>query len=58
MRRKIGKGWILIFLVVWMANCASEEVVPGDNYPKNNSTTKEKPADEVDLAPRPTRSKK
>ncbi len=58
MRGKIGKRWILILLVVWMASCAYEEVVPRDNYPKNNSTIKEKPADEVDLAPRPTRSKK
>jgi hypothetical protein len=52
-RRKIGKGWILIFLVVWMVNCASEELGSGDKVPQ-----KEKPADEVDLAPRPTRSKK
>ena len=54
MRRIIGKGWILIFLVVWMVNCATEEISAPQLYPNK----KEEPADEVDLAPRPTRTKK
>ena len=58
MRRKTGKGWILIFLVVWMVNCASEELGSGDSAPQINSNKKEKSTDEVDLAPRPTRTKK
>ncbi len=53
MRRKIGKGWILIFLVVWMASCASEEINLEEGLPQKEKSTKE-----VDLTPRPTRSKK
>jgi hypothetical protein len=56
-RKQTGKAWILIFFVVWMMNCASEEIGSGNYSPQNNSV-KEKPTDEVDLAPRPTRSKK
>jgi hypothetical protein len=51
--RKISKGFIIIFIIFWMFNCASGESRSGAGIPQ-----KEKPADEVDLAPRPTRLKK
>ena len=42
-----------------MINCASnDEREEGDNSPQMSTTKKEKPDDEVDLAPRPTRVKK
>ena len=53
MIKKISKGIIIIFIIFWMFNCASEETISGDGIPQ-----KEKPADEVELAPRPTRLKK
>ncbi len=53
MRRKIGKGFIMVFLILWMFNCVSEELGSGEGV-----SQKERPADEVDLAPRPTRTKK
>ena len=62
MKGNLKKGLLLIFFVIWIVNCESEEVKSSyekeNNSPQNNYTKKEKPADEVDLAPRPTRSKK
>ena len=43
----------MVFLILWMFNCASEEL----GF-ESDASRKEKPADEVDLVPRPTRLKK
>jgi len=51
--RKINKGCIIILLILWIFNCASDEINWDEGIPR-----KEKPADEVDLTPRPTKSKK
>jgi hypothetical protein len=51
--RKINKGCIIIFIIFWMFNCVSEETNSRDGSPQ-----KDKPTDEVDLVPRPTRLKK
>jgi hypothetical protein len=53
MLRNIGKGCVIFFIIFWMFNCASEELGSG-----SDASSKDKPTDEVDLVPRPTRLKK
>jgi hypothetical protein len=52
-RRIMSKEFIIVLLILWMANCASEEINLEEGLPQKEKSTKE-----VDLTPRPTRSKK
>jgi hypothetical protein len=51
--RKINKGCIIIFIILWIFNCASDEIDWDEGLPQKEKSTKE-----VDLKPRPTRLKK
>ena len=53
MRRIMSKEFIIVLLILWMASCASEEINLEEGLPQKEKSTKE-----VDLTPRPTRSKK
>ena len=52
---KTSKGFVIIFIISWMFNCAEEQTVSGQGVVREEKTIK---SDEVDLAPRPTRLKK